>query len=254
MSVTLATIADALIEFILSLLRDPEAAAEFEEDPEGTLAARGLSNATAADVCGVAPIIAERSGVVSTSATPHVAPKVVPPPAPHHDDPDPSPVVREIKTITSNLTYVDNHNTVVDQSVNQNIWADGDVTQVFDNEAVVASGEESLAAGDDATIENTVDQSTDIAAGDDVLIDSEKAVTENEDSGNTTTETETVTDTSTDTTVIDSGNTATDTTAVEESYNDTTVEYTEQNVEADADVVYDSSDVVIADSPADDNF
>ena len=29
MSVTLATIADALIEFILSLLRDPEAAAEF---------------------------------------------------------------------------------------------------------------------------------------------------------------------------------------------------------------------------------
>ena len=64
MSVTLATMADALIEFILSLLRDPEAAAEFEEDPEGAMAARGLNNVSYADVCSVAPVIAEKPHVV----------------------------------------------------------------------------------------------------------------------------------------------------------------------------------------------
>ena len=53
MTTPLATIADALIEFILSLLRDPEAAAEFEQDPEGTLAANGLSDVCADDVRAV---------------------------------------------------------------------------------------------------------------------------------------------------------------------------------------------------------
>jgi hypothetical protein len=246
MSVTLATIADALIEFILSLLRDPDAAQEFDEDPEGALASRGLSNVSAADVCSVAPIIAERSGVVT-----HPVIKPTPPVNPVEPV---DPVVREIKTITNSLTYVDNHNTVVDQSVNQNIWANGDVTQVFDQEAVVASGEDSMAAGDDASVDNTLDNSTNIDAGDDVLIDSEKTVTENEDSGNTTTETETNTDASTDTTIVDSGNTATDTTTTDDSYNDTAVDYTETNVDADADVVIGSSDVIIEDTPTDDGF
>jgi hypothetical protein len=244
MSVTLATIADALIEFILSLLRDPEAAQEFDDDPQGALASRGLSNVSAADVCAVAPVIAERANVVA--AAPAAAPKVTPS--------DVSPTVREIQSVTNSLTYVDNHNTILDQSVNQNIWADGDVTQVFDQEAVIASGEGSVAAGDDATIENTLDNSTDITAGDDVLVDSEKNVTETDDSNNTTTETETNTETSTDTTVTDSGNTTTETETVDDSYNDTTVEYTEQTVDSDTDAVFDSTDVVIEDTSADDNF
>ena len=42
---------------------------------------------------------------------------------------------------------MDDRDTITDQSVNQNIWADGDVTQWFDNDAVVASGDHSTAAG-----------------------------------------------------------------------------------------------------------
>lgn len=266
MSVTLATMADALIDFILSLLRDPEAAAEFDEDPQGALASRGLSNVSAADVCSVAPVIADRPAVVphhsadrsgDHSGGHHWTPKPVQPTKPekHHDHDDDDPVVREIKSITNSMTWVDDRDTVVDQSVNQNIWADGDVTQVFDNEAIVASGDDSMAAGDDATVENTLDQSTDIEAGEDVNIGNETDTTVVEDSFNEETDASTETDSSVDVEVDDSLNDNSDTVAVDESFNDTTTEYTETEVEVDADVVFESTDTVIAeDVSADDNF
>ena len=46
----LATIAEALIEFILSLLRDPQLAADFEADPDKVLARAGLADICATDV------------------------------------------------------------------------------------------------------------------------------------------------------------------------------------------------------------
>lgn len=243
MSVTMGTIADALIEFILSLLRDPEAAAEFDKDPDAALASRGLSSVSAADVCGVAPIIADRSGVV-----PAPAPAAKPVPV------EPNPVIREIKEVTNSLTYVNNQNTVVDQSVNQNIWAGGDVNQIFDNEAVVSTGDGSVAAGGDVDVSTDVDNSTNIDAGNDVLIDSDKQETDTDGSNNTTTGTETNTDNSTDTTVVDSGNVVTDTDTADDSFNDTTVDYDEQSVDVDSNAVFDSNDVVIEDTTPDDNF
>ncbi|MBW9111997.1 IniB N-terminal domain-containing protein [Microbacterium ureisolvens] len=146
MTTPLATIADALIEFILSLLGDPAAAAEFEEDPEGTLARNGLSDACVEDVRAVAPVIVDH---------PHVTPKPPMPPAP----PKPPSVENEIYNIT-NAFAIDNRATIVDQSVNQNIWADGDVTQIFDQEAVVNSGDNGAAAGDDAEVDNSEDTTT----------------------------------------------------------------------------------------------
>lgn len=243
MSVTLATIADALIEFILSLLRDPEAAAEFEKDPEAALSSRGLGNATAADVCAVAPVIAERAQVVP-----------VPDPRPSPPDP-PSPTVREINAITNSFSYIDDRDTVLDQSVNQNIWANGDVTQVFDQEAVVASGDDAMAAGDDATVENTIDNSTDIDAGDDVAIGSDVTETDVDGSFNETTGTTTTTDSSTTTTVDDSLNQGAATMTTEESFNDTTVATTDTAMDSESTAVFESSDTVIMeDATADDNF
>ncbi len=59
---------------------------------------------------------------------------------------------------------VDARTTIVDQSTNQNIWTNGgDVTQIFDQEAVVASGDSAVAAGDDATF---VDSEVDVTVGD----------------------------------------------------------------------------------------
>ncbi|WP_248243200.1 hypothetical protein [Microbacterium kunmingense] len=50
---------------------------------------------------------------------------------------------------------LDNRTTVVDQSVNQNIEADGPVFQAFGQSANVASGDGSVAAGDDAIVDNS---------------------------------------------------------------------------------------------------
>lgn len=207
MSLTLATVADALIEFILSLLRDPDVAAEFDQDPDQALAARGLQHASPQDVAAVAPIIIERTHVVQVAAPRQVS----------HDHPN--PVVREIKQVTTHNQWVDDRDTIVDQSVNQNIWAEGDVTQTFDNDAIVASGDDAVAAGGDAVVDRTTDLSTHIEAGEDVNIGNETDVQVVEDSFNEQLD-ESVTnvapiieviedsfgDDSTDVDIVDSGN------------------------------------------------
>jgi hypothetical protein len=155
MSTPVATIADALIAFILSLLRDPAAVEEFNAAPQAVMASNGLEGACAADVKAVAPVIID---------DPTVTPK---PPGPPPPDP-PDDVIKEISRIVNQFTTtIDNRSTIVDQSTNQNIWAGGDVTQIFDQDAVVASGDEAVAAGDDGTIDNSDNEVTvgDVAVG-----------------------------------------------------------------------------------------
>ncbi|MFG6403996.1 MULTISPECIES: IniB N-terminal domain-containing protein [unclassified Microbacterium] len=245
MSVTLATMADALIEFILSLLRDPTAAAEFEEDPQGAMAARGLNNVSAADVCAVAPVIAERAAVSPAAVLPSTARQSVQP------DPDVDPVVREVNNITSNFQWVDDRDTIVDQSVNQNIWADGDVTQVFDQDSVVASGDDSMAAGDDASVEQTEDNSTNIGAGDDVNLGNDTDVTVIDDSMNEDTDTSTTTDSSTEVVVDESLNDDSTTVASTDSFNSSDAVYTDTTVSSDSDAVFGSEDAAIVDDTTD---
>ena len=154
MSSPVATIADALIAFILSLLRDPEAADEFVANPRGSMASGGVQDACLADVRAVTPVVVDHASV-----TPR-------PPRPDPPEPPgpPDPVVNEIIRLVQQFTTIDNRSTILDQSVNQNIWTEGgDVTQVFDQEAVVASGDDAVAAGDDATVN---DNDTDLTVGD----------------------------------------------------------------------------------------
>jgi hypothetical protein len=154
MSTPVATVADALIAFIMSLLRDPAAVEEFDAAPKAALASNGLQDACAADVQAVKPVIVDNPTVIVKHAPP--------PPPPPHDTPD--EVIKEIRNIVHQFTTVDARTTIVDQSTNQNIWTNGgDVTQIFDQEAVVASGDEAVAAGDDATI---VDSEVDVTVGD----------------------------------------------------------------------------------------
>ncbi|WJL94832.1 IniB N-terminal domain-containing protein [Microbacterium sp. ET2] len=174
MTTPLATIADALIEFILSLLNDPDAAAEYDANPEAALASAGLAECTAEDVRAVAPIIVDR-------------PDVHPTPHPNPPGPGPKPPVeKEIWNIANNF-HIDNRATVVDQSVNQNIWANGDVNQIFDQEAVIASGDQATAAGEDASVDNS---ETDVEVGD-VAIGNEETnvdITDSFDDESTNTE------------------------------------------------------------------
>ncbi|MEZ3159220.1 IniB N-terminal domain-containing protein [Microbacterium sp. BWT-B31] len=166
MTAPLATIAEALIEFILSLLRDPDAAQELNDDPEQVLARKGLTTACADDVRAVAPVVIDRPDVSPRSVSPQPR-DTNPNPNPNPTsidprDPTPQQVAREIMSIVNNFSF-DNRTTIVDQSVNQSIWAEGDVTQVFDQEAIVATGDQAIAAGDDAVSDQS---DTNVAVGD----------------------------------------------------------------------------------------
>ncbi|GAA2986905.1 hypothetical protein JOD63_002207 [Microbacterium terrae] len=224
MSVTLATVAEALIEFILSLLRDPDAAEEFAKDPDGALAQRGLGNVTASDVQAVTPVVIDRVQVIPAPSgsgggggggDDHSTPVsiVVSQAA--------APAVREIQNITQNFTWADNRASIVDQSTNQSIWAGGDVTQVFDQEAAVASGDDAIAAGEDVDIDQTSDHSVTVTAGGAVNIGSDTTVTVVEDSYNDTTDNSVTTDNSTTATIVASGNDGLQVTTSESSGNTT---------------------------------
>ncbi|MEV8273721.1 IniB N-terminal domain-containing protein [Microbacterium sp. NPDC077184] len=246
MSMTLATVADALIEFILSLLRDPALSDEFDEDPQATLASNGLSGVTAEDVCAVAPIIADRPQVAPKPAPDHPMPTPPKPPGP----PEP-PAVHEIINIKNNLTWIDDRDTIVDQSVNQNIWAGGDVTQVFDNEAIVASGDEAIAAGDDVDASTNLDASTNIGNGaeGDVNVGNDTDTTTIEDSFNDESDNSTNTENNADVDVNESFNESTETNTTEGSNNETTVvDTTVNSAETTVSVDNSSQVAVVAES------
>ena len=183
----MATLASTLLDFLLSLMSDPAKVAAFNDDPEGTLAANGLGSVCTDDVDAVMPVVIDYAPVRMDSTfdreynTGGNTSWVGKPDRDHdygggkdrdddhkdrddhHDrddwhkdrDDDHSHAVQQIHNVVNNYSYtstVDDRDTVVDQSVNQNIWADGDVLQLFDNDAVVSSGDYSTAAGDDAEV------------------------------------------------------------------------------------------------------
>ena len=197
MATPVETVADALFSFILSLLRDPVAAKEFTAEPQATLANHGLGNVCQADVAAVKPVIVDHPSVVYV---PSPAPAPQPsyrPPAPEHHDP-----VQEIVRMVQHFTTVDARSTIVDQSVNQNIWAQGDVMQIFDNEAVLATGAGSTAAGNDIIHDSSQDSSTTIVAGGDAVVDNDIDVSTVDGSYNTATDA-TTTDNSVDVSLTD---------------------------------------------------
>lgn len=153
MSTPIETIADALVAFIMSLLHDADAAGGFAAAPHATLAQNGLGDVCMADVNAVRPVIIDHPTVVH-----HVNPP--PPPA----DPGNDMVAREIVRMIQQYTTIDARSTILDQSVNQNIWTEGgDVTQLFDQDAVVASGDDAVAAGHDISV---TDSDVDVSMGD----------------------------------------------------------------------------------------
>ncbi|MFF2487669.1 IniB N-terminal domain-containing protein [Microbacterium sp. NPDC058062] len=167
MTTPIETVADALIAFILSLLRDPNAVEEFNDDPGAAMAARGLQGACAADVRSVAPVIVDHPSVAPRPAS---SQHTHPPVGSDDDNPGGTPfdtdpqVIREISRIINQFTTIDARSTIVDQSTNQNIWTQGgDLTQIFDQSAVVAAGDGSVAAGDDVLVDES---ETTIGVGD----------------------------------------------------------------------------------------
>ena len=134
----------SLLDFILNLLKDPQAQAEFKANPQAVLADNGLTGVCAADIHDTLPLVTDNRAVEQTSS--HTS---APSAAPAPGESDTHAAVRYLSYITNTYTYTDDHSTAIDESVHQNIWAAGDVTQTFDNNNVVSSGDGSVAAGGD---------------------------------------------------------------------------------------------------------
>ncbi|WP_255770537.1 IniB N-terminal domain-containing protein [Pseudarthrobacter sulfonivorans] len=171
------TLANDLVQFLMSLFGNHEAAQAFLDDPEGALDDAGLGGVCSADVDAAMPVILDFAPITvnassfersyntggNGAATGGGTVAVTPPPSggdhgDHGDRWDHSHAVQQLHNVVNNYSWtstVDDRDTITDQSVNQNIWAHGDVSQYFDNHAVIASGDRAVAAGDDVDMKDS---------------------------------------------------------------------------------------------------
>jgi len=176
------TTSTSLIDFLLSLLRDPDALAAYQDDPEGYLASCGLEGISPAEVHDALVLIednqeADFSRDYNTggnhSGTVHVPP---PPPAPH-PAPGQSEHEAAIQYINNYVTnnFIDDRDVITDNSINQQIdTGGGDFDQDIDIDSVVAAGDGSVAAGGDidgSTIVTGDDNTTSFGSGDATSVD-----------------------------------------------------------------------------------
>jgi hypothetical protein len=151
-----------LLEFLRSLIYDDEARQEFADNPDQALADAGLDHLSAADVHDALSLMQDDSQEADFSRDTDTGGNEIniAPPAPveSHDGGDESAVEYINKYITNN--YIDDRDTTIDNSVNQQIdTGGGDFDQNIDIDSTVASGDGAVAAGDD------IEDST-IATGD----------------------------------------------------------------------------------------
>jgi hypothetical protein len=141
------SVATSLLDWILSLLRDPDARAAFQADPDGYAAEHGFQNLSSADVHDALCLIADNASASYDHK--FAASDVHYPPPPHYDSHHDAPQYLN-HYITNNYKVIDQHNTYVDDSVHQHIDTHGgDFDQHIDNDPVVASGHGAVAAHGD---------------------------------------------------------------------------------------------------------
>ncbi|WP_028920802.1 IniB N-terminal domain-containing protein [Pseudonocardia acaciae] len=135
--------ATSLLDWILDLLKDPEARADFANNPEDYARDHGFDNLSAADVHDALSLIADNDYSSHHDHGVHYPP-------PHHYDHSDDGATYLKSYVTNNYTTVEDHSTNIDNSVHQNIDTHGgDFNQVIDNDPVVASGDGAVAAGGD---------------------------------------------------------------------------------------------------------
>jgi hypothetical protein len=143
----------SLLDWILSLLRDPDARAAFQADPDGYAADHGFQNLSTADVHDALWLIADNASASYDHK--FAASDVHYPPPPHYDSHHDAPHYLN-HYITNNYKIIDEHNTHVDNSIHQDIDTHGgDFDQHIDNDPVIASGDGAVAAHgdiDDSTL------------------------------------------------------------------------------------------------------
>ena len=163
------TASTSLFELLLNLLRDPSALTAYREDPEGFLSACG--DVSPADIREALLLIQDSQeadfGRDYNTGGNHI--QVPPPPAAPEPEPGESNHEAAARYLDSYVTnnYIDDRDTTVDNSVNQQIdTGGGDFDQDIDVDSTVASGDDSVAAGDDIE-DSTITTGDDNTVGDD---------------------------------------------------------------------------------------
>jgi hypothetical protein len=128
------TAATSLLDFILNLLKNPQAQEEFRASPEQVLAANGLTGVSAGDIHETLPLVTDNRFVELTSS--HAISPSVGPPA---GDSGIHAAIHYLFHITRTYRY-DDHGTHGHDLGHVNIWAVGDVPQTFDDSHVVTGG------------------------------------------------------------------------------------------------------------------
>ncbi|MFB8145757.1 hypothetical protein ACFC1W_03325 [Microbacterium sp. NPDC056003] len=142
---------------------------------------------------------------------------------------------------------VASHNTIVDQSVNVNAAAFGGVGLGARSDAVVASGDGAMAAGDDVDIDQRLDESTTILGGGDVNVGNSTSIENVIDSHNSVIDGSTNTDNSWDVDIDGSFDDHSDSYTATNSFNEELSSINESDWDVDANVIWDSEDTVIVD-------
>jgi hypothetical protein len=178
----------SLLDTLVGIFSNEEDAEAFQADPEGFLAENGLGDITSQDITAEMPRVLEslqgnsggatQGGAATFASSGNVT--LPPPPAGGGEgggaaEGGLSGAIESINHYTNvlnvntqtfednDITTIDDADTTVDNSVNQNIEAFGDVNQDFDNDVV--SGDGAVAAGDASQV-NTGDGA--VQAGGDI--------------------------------------------------------------------------------------
>jgi len=177
----MTTVASSLLDFILRLFNDEDAAARYHDDPSGELARAGLQGVTPADVDAVAametdlaPLSAGAGCGVDDKEHHAVAP--VRHEDRYDDDDDDKdhakdhdhgrqPEQHHGGHETAVIQHVENsYNTTTEVEIEHAIWAGGDAYAIWGDDVVLATGG-SVAAGDDVkdvTVDHSVDLDVDV--------------------------------------------------------------------------------------------
>jgi hypothetical protein len=160
------TTSTSLLELLLNLLRDPSALAAYRDDPEGFLSSCG--DVSPEDIREALVLLQDNQDAdfgrdYNTGGNHIHVPPPPPAPRPEPGESDHEAAVRYLNEyVTTN--YIDDRDTIVDNSVNQQIDTDGgDFDQDIDVDSTVASGDGAVAAGDDI-------EDSEIVTGDDNVV------------------------------------------------------------------------------------
>jgi len=164
----------SLLDWILGILRDPDAQAAFQSDPEHYAARHGFQDLSAADVHDALCLIADNGSASYDHRFSSRSPAHYPPP--HHYD--------QHQSASHYLNHYVNTYTTMDDSAHQNIDTHGSdfhqdfhqvLTQHADRDPVVASGHGAVASGGD------LDHSTLTSGDHNVAGDDNRALTGDHD-------------------------------------------------------------------------